>query len=242
MTKKHPQETRVAGLGADGNLYGVTSMVSESDGKHRSARAKPCPSCPWRKDAEIGAFPAEAYRLSARTCYDAALSTFACHESGVDKPAVCAGFLLANSANNLGVRLGLSASRLDLDRIGNPDQVELYESYRDMAIANGVSEDDASIAPCRGDAESGWEVAERMQKYRQLTVKLPPRFIRDCLESECDIGSYDKGVLTATPSQLSELRDRAQHYAGPDSPDACDPVLKRAAGALLKAMKRDGLV
>jgi hypothetical protein len=138
-------------------------LETKGETGNKAVRRKPCPTCPWRKDAEIGFFPPEAYRVSANTAYDGALSTFACHEQGTKAPATCAGFILANSANNIAVRLALSMDRLDLGRVGNPDEVELYESYRAMAIANGVAEDDPRIAGCRGDDEDGYEVMLRVR-------------------------------------------------------------------------------
>lgn len=153
-----------AGPGADGSLYGVVSVETAPHGKRKAIRAKPCQTCPWRKDAPIGAFPAEAYRISASTCYDAAMSVFSCHESGTDKPATCAGFMLANSEHNLAVRLGLSNGSVDPVAYDNPEGVTLYEDYRAMAIANGVAEDDPAIAPCRGDMECFSAVNERIRQ------------------------------------------------------------------------------
>lgn len=112
---------------------------------------RPCAECPWRRDAPIGAFPAEAFRHSARTAYDAALSQFACHMSGVAAKATCAGFLLRNSRNNIGTRLALASGRIDLREVST--DVELYDSYREMAEANGVAPDDPALAQCRGDDE-----------------------------------------------------------------------------------------
>lgn len=112
-------------------------------------RNKPCPTCPWRIDA-TGIFPAEAFRISAPTAYDAAFNTFACHESGQKAPATCAGFLLRNSANNIGVRIATARGDLDPSKVVDGG-VELYDSYRAMAIGNGVPPDDPVLAPCRND-------------------------------------------------------------------------------------------
>lgn len=68
-------------------------------------------------------------------------------------------------------------------------------------------------------------------------LKLPPRFIEDCLECDCDVGDYAAGRLTATPAQLAELRSRAAHYAG-EGTDAAPAGLVRAARALLAALDR----
>jgi hypothetical protein len=157
--------TRGAGEGSDGNLYGVTTITSKG-GAGEGYRRQVCATCPWRKDAEVGRFPAQAYRESAPTCYDAAMSTFACHESGKESPQTCAGFLLANSDNNIGVRIGEFKGTVDRSKV--KPSVPLYDSYRDMAIANGVEPDDPVIAPCRGDRD---DMAEYMARTRELRGK-----------------------------------------------------------------------
>lgn len=100
----------------------------------------------------IGTFPAEAFRLSANTAYDASLHQFACHESGLDKPATCAGFLLRNADNNIGTRLAAMRGEIDFAVLEDPGD-ELFLSYREMAVANGVSLDDPVLAPCRANFE-----------------------------------------------------------------------------------------
>jgi len=110
-------------------------------------RRKPCEKCPWRVDSEVGAFPAEAYRISANTAYDMSTHTFACHMSGKENPTTCAGFLISGSDHNLSVRMQLMNRRLDLSKVKSDD--DLYESYRDMAEANGVDEDDPALRACR---------------------------------------------------------------------------------------------
>lgn len=121
-----------------------------SGGRRHAARRTPCEECPWKVESPIGAFPAEAYRVSAPTSYDAAMSTFACHMAGADSPATCAGFLCRHGDNNLGVRLSLTRDRIDLSRVSDGGH-ELYDSYRDMAIANGVDPDDPVLIPVRAD-------------------------------------------------------------------------------------------
>ena len=108
-------------------------------------RREPCAACPWRVD-QTGQFSAQAFRNSAETAYDGSFITFACHETGAEKPAICAGFLLRNSLNNIGARLkGLAGGA------GCRSTVGLFSSYREMAIANGVSPDDPVLARCRAD-------------------------------------------------------------------------------------------
>lgn len=124
-------------------------VTVEATGSHY--RREVCEECPWRKDARIGEFPAEAYRLSAPTAYDAAMKTFSCHMAGKERPQTCAGFLLAQGAHNLKVRLGQISGKVDLSKVRVT--VPTYSTYREMAIANGVDPDDPAIARCRDDGQ-----------------------------------------------------------------------------------------
>ncbi|WP_432263067.1 DUF6283 family protein [Cupriavidus sp. TMH.W2] len=114
-------------------------------------RREPCDDCPWRKDA-VNVFPAEAFRHSASTAYDAAQETFACHQSGKEKPALCAGFLLRGAEHNLSVRIRLMTGDI-ADDVHDGGHA-LHDDYRAMAIANGVPPDDPAIAPCRESSYS----------------------------------------------------------------------------------------
>lgn len=151
-----------AGIGGDGKEYGVTRSIGKKEKK--LIRKKPCRTCPWRKDAQRGRFPADAFRSSASTAYDGSLTTFSCHESGAEKPATCAGFILANSENNMAVRILMMKGDLSPDSVANPEDLELYDSYREMAIANGVDPEDPRLAPCRSDNEDGITVINRMKR------------------------------------------------------------------------------
>ncbi|HVJ70554.1 MAG TPA: hypothetical protein VM531_03435 [Sphingomicrobium sp.] len=73
-----------------------------------------------------------------------------------------------------------------------------------------------------------------------ITIGLPPKFIRDCQESDIDVGEYDfkRERLTATPEQLQELRNRAEFYCDPHGPDAASTGLKIAAKFLLNALNK----
>ncbi len=125
---------------------GPDHQVVTVEGGKGAYRRKPCAKCPWRVDA-VGEFPAEAFRHSAETSYDMATHTFACHESGAQKPAMCAGFLLRGADHNLSVRLKLVQG----DSFGDVDDGghELHENYRAMAVANGVAPDDPVLVACR---------------------------------------------------------------------------------------------
>lgn len=116
-------------------------------GKKGAVRPTPCKGCPWVKEND-GMFPAEAFLHSAPTAYDMATHTFACHESGQEKPAMCAGFLLRGADHNLTVRLHVSQKILSYSD-AKEDGRELHENYRAMAIANGVKPNDPKIGPCR---------------------------------------------------------------------------------------------
>lgn len=124
-------------------------VVTVEGGRSGLYRRQPCGSCPWRRDA-VGEFPAEAFRHSARTAHDMALETFACHASGTEKAAVCAGFLLRNSENNLGARLMEMRGELARQELQDGGH-ELFDSYREMAVANGVDPTDPVLRQCRAD-------------------------------------------------------------------------------------------
>lgn len=144
MTKR--PTTKVTRMRRADRRHAVITVVT-SGRANAAYRKQPCEQCPWRTD-QVGCFPAQAFRLSAPTAYDAAMSVFACHMSEHTKPATCAGFLLSEGAvHNLLVRIGMACKRLDLDRVHS--DVALFPNYRLMAIANGVAPDDPVLALCR---------------------------------------------------------------------------------------------
>lgn len=137
-----PKQTRVVRTRPADDNHQVVTVEGGSAGYCR----KPCADCPWRVDA-TGAFPAEAFRLSAPTAYDMAENVFACHQSGTERPRTCAGFLLRGSAHNLSVRLSRMHGRIH-DDVSDGGHA-LHDGYREMAIANGVDPNDPALAPCR---------------------------------------------------------------------------------------------
>ncbi len=146
------------------------AVVSIEGGRGDLYRREPCPTCPWRLDA-VGIFPAEAFKHSVSVAYDVSIRTFACHESGTKAPATCAGFLLKNSANNLGVRMKDARGLIDFASISDGG-VALFASYREMAVANGVAPDDPVLEPCRADDETRFFVCPKCRR---------PSFNRDDL-------------------------------------------------------------
>ncbi|MEU9836285.1 DUF6283 family protein [Streptosporangium sp. NPDC048047] len=136
--------------GADG--WGVSTVVRHGD--PRRHRDHPCKRCPFRTDA-VGTFPPEVFRHSAPTTYDLAVTLFGCHSDEVEEAQICAGFLLVAADDNLAVRMSGGAYS-DVH-----STVELFGSYREMAIANGVDPDDPVLAPCRDDRTGEqWEPIE----------------------------------------------------------------------------------
>jgi hypothetical protein len=119
--------------------------VAGGGSKHR---ARPCRECPWRRE-NVGAFPAEAFRISATTAYDMADRTFACHMAGIEQPRTCAGGLLSTGAeHNLNVRLRLMRGEFRWEDVTDGG-ADLFPDYRAMSEANGVDPDDEVLAPCR---------------------------------------------------------------------------------------------
>lgn len=143
QTKNPRKRTEVVEVRPVDENHQVVSIKGGGD----EYRRKPCGGCPWRVD-QTGEFPAGAFRESARTAYDMSTHKFSCHESGAAKPATCAGFLLRGADHNFGVRLKVSAGKIDYSQITDGGH-ELHDSYRAMAEANGVDPDDPVLAPCR---------------------------------------------------------------------------------------------
>jgi len=109
-------------------------------------RTQACSECPWRRDSPVGAFPAEAFRISAETAYDMADKAFACHLGGAG--TVCAGFLNSGAAHNLSIRKAIANEKFSYADFPE-SEVPLYDSYREMAEANGVDPEDPFLKPCR---------------------------------------------------------------------------------------------
>ena len=126
---------------------GQDHQVVSTKGGPGGYRREPCSDCPWRRDA-IGAFPASAFRHSANTAYDMAGSTFGCHQSGTEKPAMCAGFILRGAGHNMGARLAAIKGEVDPSQVTDGGH-KLHGSYRAMAIANGVSPRAECLKRCR---------------------------------------------------------------------------------------------
>ncbi len=132
---------KVTPAGENHQVVTVESKRAESD-----FMKSPCKDCPWKKSS-AGIFPPEAFVASASTAYDMASNTFACHCAGLDTPRTCAGFLLVSSDHNLAVRLQRFNGET-FEGLSDGGH-ELFSSYKDMAVANGVAEDHPALASCR---------------------------------------------------------------------------------------------
>ncbi|MGW0673549.1 DUF6283 family protein [Streptomyces sp. NPDC002746] len=132
-----------------GPVWGVTSVDYQGP---PVAQRSPCAGaerCPWRRDAGAGIFPAEAFRLSAPTSYPDSDRRFGCHSSPAEAPRVCAGWLLRGAPGNQEVLELLEAGLIQAPTL--PPEVELYDDYVEMAVANGVAKEDPTLAPIQQD-------------------------------------------------------------------------------------------
>ncbi|MFD0501693.1 DUF6283 family protein [Streptomyces rhizosphaericus] len=132
-------------------VWGVVSVDGAEGSDTPDAKSAPCAGtekCPWRRDAEPGIFPAQAFRLSAHTSYPGSDRVFGCHSSTVEAPAICAGWMLRGAAGSRRVQELLASGRLRMPVL--PEGVELYDDYAQMAVVNGVDPDDPALAPLHG--------------------------------------------------------------------------------------------
>jgi hypothetical protein len=157
MQRKRPSIIATRPAGPDHAVLAIEGGID-----HRYRR-QPCADCPWRRD-RVGEFPAEAFRQSAVTGIDpsslpwkkdpglaqrllaGADHTFACHESGPVRPAVCAGYILRGD-QALAWRVAFSRGQFDPKDV-HDGGLALFENYRAMAEANGVAPDDPALVGC----------------------------------------------------------------------------------------------
>lgn len=137
------RDARVLRTRAAGPDHQVVTIARSGD---RPYMRTPCAQCPWRRE-NVGSFPPEAFKHSAETAYDMSQHVFACHVSGAEALHTCAGFLLRGAENNLAIRL--ARFRGDITDDVSDNGAQLHESYRAMAIANGVDPDDPVLQQCR---------------------------------------------------------------------------------------------
>ncbi|MER6684598.1 DUF6283 family protein [Streptomyces olivaceoviridis] len=116
--------------------WGVESLVPAEP----AAQPRPCSGrqvCPWRRDAPAGQFPPQVYVHSAPgNRLGGPAGWFGCHSSTAVRPLLCAGWLLAGADGNDAALEMIRTGALPRPEL--PDGVQLYNSYAEMAIANGV--------------------------------------------------------------------------------------------------------
>lgn len=107
-------------------------------------RRYPCAECPFRRDTRPGQFPAHRYEVLRETAgapgAEAGLQApmFACHKSPEGREEACAGWLAVCGIEHLGVRLATSFGHLPPEALRpGPDWPELFETYEEMADAQG---------------------------------------------------------------------------------------------------------
>ena len=128
-----------------GKDHQVVSVIADKSAYMK----KPCLDCPWKKSA-VGEFPAEAFRVSAHTSYDRSMKKFSCHTAGVKNPKTCAGFLLNGARDNFSVRIGIIDKKINMSFVTSGGH-ELFANYKEMAVANGVAEDEKCLELSRTD-------------------------------------------------------------------------------------------
>jgi GNAT superfamily N-acetyltransferase len=131
-----PGSARVVRQRPGDEEWGVETRIYEGV----AAQPRPCSGekvCPWRRDAPVGQFPPEVYVHSAPGNRTGGPSgRFGCHSSTAARPLLCAGWLLAGADGNAEVLSMMDAGVLARPEL--PDGVEVYDSYAEMAAANGV--------------------------------------------------------------------------------------------------------
>lgn len=161
--------SRIVGRRMAGNAHAVLSVVGGGAGFRR----RPCGDCPWRRDA-VGGFPAEAFIHSANTAMasiasaddiDGATHAFACHQSGADKPATCAGYIL-RAQDTISWRMNVVTGQFDPREVSDGG-IPLWPGYYEMAVANGVDPEHEALLPLE---RGGEELATRHMRESKLRL------------------------------------------------------------------------
>lgn len=112
-----------------------------SDSGRLLCPARPCPSCPYRRDVPSGVWHPEEYAKLA--LYDEQpgetprLETFRCHwQTATGRSTVCVGWLGCHGLDAVAVRLALAMGALTMDVVERAvgTDVVLYESGTEAAV------------------------------------------------------------------------------------------------------------
>lgn len=106
-------------------------------------RKEVCSECPFRVDTPPGQFPAERYEALRSTVgergrevsWDAPV--FGCHKSAEGKEIACRGWLAVCGYEHIGIRIAVATGALEPEAIELPAEPELFETYDEMAEAQG---------------------------------------------------------------------------------------------------------
>ena len=137
-------------------------------GKRMSVAARPCSSCPYRKDAPSGVWGEEEYaKLPAYdkdTCYQP-LSPFMCHQQARDQPLdhLCAGWLHVHGEGLMALRLGVLTKEISSEVYGAlraGTDVPLFASGAEAAEHGREEIDDPGPEAC--------EMIDKLQRIRGL--------------------------------------------------------------------------
>lgn len=93
--------------------------------------ARPCPTCPYRKDTPPGIWHPDEYRKLAE--FDdtdpGPLAVFRCHQqNATGRPAVCRGWLAVHDLASPAVRVAVATGQVTVEQVEAPVDVDLYAS------------------------------------------------------------------------------------------------------------------
>lgn len=104
---------------------------------------KPCTSCPYRRDAELGFWhPSEFQKLLEQDADELNGNLFACHGTRkLEEQSICAGWFLDQQRRgypSIRLRLVLAKNKeaLKYEKQVNADGLVLYDSIKEMCLAN----------------------------------------------------------------------------------------------------------
>ena len=134
------------------------------------SKRRPCKTCPWRKDAELGYWHQDHYRDMAKSCQRDGPNQMMCHQSRDTNQIVCAGWVLVLGFDAIGVRRAVHNGDFDPNRDFESGGLELYDSWEEMAEANGVYTPDYRVGSGRDWHKLSPEEQEerRQQQAKEL--------------------------------------------------------------------------
>lgn len=119
-----------------------------------STEQRPCGSCPFRADHQPGTFGIDRYERLRATIGSPGREVrigepmFACHNSFEGEESVCAGWLVIHGYFHLGVRVAVTADRMEFP---HPDETwpELTKEGYDEMVARIAGPEGACRIPAK---------------------------------------------------------------------------------------------